>query len=71
MRPHGPKPRALPTEPHLDIYKTLLCKKSFGEPETIRTSDPRLRRALLYPAELPVHTTVIILPHLNMFVNDF
>ena len=45
------------------IIKLFLYEKSFGEPETIRTSDPRLRRALLYPAELPVHTTVIILPH--------
>ena len=27
-------------------------KSQNGAPETIRTSDPRLRRALLYPAEL-------------------
>ncbi len=27
-----------------------------GTPETIRTSDPRLRRPLLYPAELRAHT---------------
>ena len=26
-----------------------------GEPEGIRTPDPRLRRALLYPAELQAH----------------
>ena len=27
----------------------------FHEPEGIRTPDPRLRRPLLYPAELPIH----------------
>ncbi len=30
-------------------------------PETIRTSDLLLRRQLLYPAELPEHTTMCIL----------
>ncbi len=34
----------------------LSLKEEFGEPETTRTSDPRLRRPLLYPAELPVHS---------------
>ena len=27
----------------------------FGDPERIRTSDPRIRNPLLYPAELPNH----------------
>lgn len=33
----------------------------FGEPRGIRTPDPRLRRALLYPAELltQINLTVI------------
>ena len=38
----------------------------YGEPGGIRTPDPRLRRALLYPAELQTHvlTTLSILAHL-------
>ena len=33
----------------------------FCDPEGIRTLDPRLRRALLYPAELPDQTILRIL----------
>ena len=40
-----PQPGALPTE--------LL--PPYGVPLGIRTPDPRLRRALLYPAELKIH----------------
>ena len=32
-----------------------ICDIVFGEPGGIRTPDPRLRRALLYPAELLTH----------------
>ena len=38
------------------LYPTIpLCKK-IGEPAEIRTLDTRLRRPLLYPAELRAHT---------------
>ena len=32
-----------------------ICRNRFDEPEGIRTPDPRLRRPLLYPAELRTH----------------
>ena len=32
--------------------------KKFGEPAEIRTPDTRLRRPLLYPAELRAHTLI-------------
>lgn len=32
----------------------------FGVPETIRTSGQRLRRPLLYPAELQAHVLLLI-----------
>ena len=35
---------------------TLLVLFDFGEPVGIRTLDTRLRRPLLYPAELWTHT---------------
>ncbi len=31
-------------------------------PEGIRTPDPRLRRPLLYPAELRTHTVIVLKP---------
>ena len=37
-------------------------------PEGIRTPDPRLRRPLLYPAELPRHFVVVF--HIN-YINPF
>ena len=40
-----PQPGALPTE----------LRSPYGVPLGIRTPDPRLRRALLYPAELKIH----------------
>ncbi len=49
-------------------------------PEGIRTPDPRLRRPLLYPAELRTHNTSVhtlialtidILPYSYTFVNNF
>ena len=42
----GSKPSALPLGD---------TPKKFGEPTGIRTPDTRLRRALLYPAELCTH----------------
>ena len=46
--------------------------------EGIRTPDPRLRRPLLYPAELRTHVvdvflkpTKVIVTHCFMFVNTF
>ena len=50
-RPTGPKPVALPNcaTPR---YSYLI---NYGEPRRIRTSDTRLRRPLLYPAELWAH----------------
>ena len=35
-----------------------ICRNRFDEPEGIRTPDPRLRRPLLYPAELQTHSSV-------------
>lgn len=34
------------------LFKHFLMYQKNGGPETIRTSDPCLRRAILYPAEL-------------------
>ena len=39
----------------LQKNKNLQMQATVGDPETTRTSDPRLRRPLLYPAELPDH----------------
>ena len=36
-----------------------ICRNRFDEPEGIRTPDPRLRRPLLYPAELQTHKRVM------------
>ena len=33
----------------------------FGAPERIRTSDPRIRNPMLYPAELPGQNNVLII----------
>ena len=41
-----------------------------GAPEGIRTPDLPVRSRTLYPAELRVQTTSIVLPSLN-FVKDF
>ena len=46
-------------------------------PEGIRTPDPRLRRPLLYPAELRTHTVIVLKPtkhiifHFLHVVNHF
>ena len=47
-RPPGPQPGALTSwaKPTMSLFQR------FGVPEGIRTPDPRLRRAMLYPAEL-------------------
>ena len=50
-----PQTGALPTElrsPYLNYESVILDS---GVSEGIRTPDPRLRRALLYPAELQAH----------------
>ena len=46
---------------------------SYGEPGGIRTPDPRLRRALLYPAELQTHfaRTHSILAYIRAFCQHF
>ena len=36
----------------LSFYRDFFWGGKNGEPETIRTSDPQLRRLLLYPTEL-------------------
>ena len=38
-------------------------------PEGIRTSDPRLRRPLLYPAELQTQKTLIIVSYFYILSN--
>ena len=38
-----------------DILPLNYTRIKKSEPEGIRTPDPRLRRPLLYPAELPIH----------------
>ena len=35
--------------------------RHFGAPEGIRTPDPRLRRPMLYPAELQVHSRITMI----------
>ena len=41
---------------HLDVYKRqVLYPPYLNVPKGIRTPDPRLRRPLLYPAELWTH----------------
>ncbi len=40
------------TQPANNKQRNRLIFKDFGAPETIRTSDPCLRRAVLYPTEL-------------------
>ena len=50
-RPTGPKPVALPNCATPRKCHIMWFKK-FGEPTGIRTPDTRLRRPLLYPAEL-------------------
>ena len=44
----------------------------YGEPGGNRTPDPRLRRPVLYPAELLTHNTFIMIPHTktNVKQND-
>ena len=50
-----------------DILPLNYTRIKKSEPEGIRTPDPRLRRPLLYPAELPIHVlTQDILCH-NVF----
>ena len=39
----------------------LSYTRHYGAPEGIRTPDPRLRRPMLYPAELQVHFRLSIL----------
>ena len=51
-------------------WRNILCAVSTGAPEGIRTPDPRLRRAMLYPAELLVHiyvATLVIVKLLTQF----
>ena len=36
-----------------------ICIRLFGEPEGIRTPDPRLRRPMLYPTELQTHICLL------------
>ena len=45
--------------------------KFYGEPEGIRTPDPRLRRPVLYPTELLTHNSNAryIIMRKNTFVN--
>ena len=38
----------------------LPCENMLGAPERIRTSDPQLRRLMLYPSELQAQFTVVI-----------
>ncbi len=58
LRPIAYKTTALTTELH-----------PYGTPCWIRTNDPRLRRPMLYPTELRVHTDIIIA--FSYFVNGF
>ena len=43
----------LNNEKDFKTIKKAVLERLFGDPETTRTSDPRLRRPLLYPTELP------------------
>ena len=45
-------PSCIPRVESLYNYLALLASYEHGVPETIRTSDPFLRREVLYPAEL-------------------
>tara|TARA_Y100001970_G_scaffold288439_1_gene415735 strand:- start:688 stop:945 length:258 start_codon:yes stop_codon:yes gene_type:complete len=41
------------------LLKKFIISSLYGTPDRIRTYDPRLRRPLLYPAELPEHNHII------------
>ena len=52
--------RVMGIEPTCSAWKADILPLNYtrikkSEPEGIRTPDPRLRRPLLYPAELPIH----------------
>jgi hypothetical protein len=49
---HSHNPKTTPNS----VTKTTLKKPQNGAPGAIRTRDPRLRRPLLYPAELRVRS---------------
>ena len=58
------------------LYKKALYEyriRLFGEPGGNRTPDPRLRRPVLYPAELLTHVklTMNIITYLYIFVNAY
>ena len=50
-----------PTTSRTTILRSnqLSYTRRFGAPEGIRTPDPRLRRPMLYPTELQVHTLLL------------
>lgn len=45
-------------------------KRLSGDSEAIRTPDRRLRRPLLYPAELPSRNAIIIINFTQVFVKE-
>ena len=55
----------------VDFFSGSITDKLYGEPEGIRTPDPRLRRPVLYPTELLTHllNAFNILPYLLEIVN--
>ena len=44
---------------NLTLYQLRYTHHNIGTPKGIRTPDPRLRRAMLYPAELSAHNSQI------------
>ena len=44
----------------LNYIHHIFIKNKYGTPEGIRTPDTRLRRAVLYPAELLAHNSLIL-----------
>ncbi len=56
-----------------DVLPLNYTRKKVSEPGGIRTPDPRLRRPLLYPAELLIHTDSArdIMPQNTVLVNTF
>ncbi len=67
--------RVMGIEPTCSAWKADILPLNYtriekSEPEGIRTPDPRLRRPLLYPAELPIHVlTQDILCHKHFYLS--